>query len=60
VEEQTANTIEMNRSLVDASAGVSQIAEHIGGHSQPAGHDTDDSLRQLAAELQTEINKFSL
>jgi methyl-accepting chemotaxis protein len=61
VEEQTANAIEMNRSVMEASNGMAQIARNIGGHDDrgPAGHIASDGLRQLAADLRTEISKFS-
>jgi methyl-accepting chemotaxis protein len=56
VEEQTANSAEMNRNVVEASSGVAQISERIddGSSGSSAG------FRRLAAELQTEISKFSL
>jgi methyl-accepting chemotaxis protein len=56
VEEQTANTVEMNRNVVEASVGVAQISGRIGGR----GRDTGESLRGLAIGLQSEIGKFSL
>jgi methyl-accepting chemotaxis protein len=61
VEEQTANATEMNRSVVEASDGIAQIARNIGGDAvaDAVGCASDDGLRRLAAELRTEISKFS-
>jgi methyl-accepting chemotaxis protein len=56
VEEQNANAVEMNRSVVAASTGVTQIAGHIGDNLHPSGN----TLTQLAAELQAEVIKFSV
>jgi methyl-accepting chemotaxis protein len=67
VEEQTANSAEMNRNVREASTGVAQISERIddgsGSSAGTANRDLslrDLSLRHLAADLQTEISKFSL
>jgi methyl-accepting chemotaxis protein len=63
VEEQTANSAEMNRNVVEASTGVAQISERIDNSSSGSSAGTanrDLSLRHLAADLQTEISKFSL
>ena len=46
----------MNRSVVEASTGVTQIAGHIGDNRVPSEH----TLTWLAAELQAEVNKFSV
>jgi methyl-accepting chemotaxis protein len=62
VGDQTASAGEINRNLLDASAGVTQIAHHIGGPTaeQATGRGVQHSLKQLAADLQTEVNKFSV
>jgi methyl-accepting chemotaxis protein len=62
VEQQHANTNEMNRGVVEASAGIAQIACHIGGRPSEASSDRDatGSLKGLAAQLQSEVNKFSI
>jgi methyl-accepting chemotaxis protein len=56
VEEQNSNAVEMNRSVVEASTGVTQIAGHIGDNRGSA----ENTLTWLAAELQAEVNKFSV
>jgi len=56
VEEQNSNAVEMNRSVVEASTGVTQIAGHIGDSRAPS----ENTLTWLAAELQAEVNKFSV
>jgi methyl-accepting chemotaxis protein len=61
VEDQTANAGEIDRNLFEASAGVTNIADHIGGYTEhAAGRGVEHSLKQLAADLQTEVNKFSV
>ena len=61
VEDQTASTGQINRNLLEASTGVTQIANHITGNTEHApGRGVEHSLKQLAAELQTEVNKFSV
>jgi methyl-accepting chemotaxis protein len=61
VEEQTANATEMNRSVGEASDGIAQIARNIGGDgvADATGCASDNGLKRLAAELRTEISKFS-
>jgi len=61
VEEQTANATEMNRCVVLASDGIAQIASNIGGDAaaNAVGCASDNGLRRLAAELRSEISKFS-
>ena len=54
VEQQTANTTEMNRSVTEASTGVGEIARYIGGAS---GHG-EDTLSALATELQAQVARF--
>jgi methyl-accepting chemotaxis protein len=56
VEEQTANTTEMNRSVNEASTGVTEIARHIGGAG--AADEAADTLSRLATELQAHVTKF--
>jgi len=56
VEEQTANTTEMDRSVHEASTGVSEIARHIGGAA--ADDEAADTLSRLATELQAHVTKF--
>ncbi len=62
VEEQNANVIEMNRSVIEASTAVTQITDHIGGRASDTTprHGSDHTLRRLATDLQTEVNKFAV
>ena len=69
VEEQTATTNEMSRSVGEAALGSSQIAENIGGVAQAAATTqagVDDSQRAaselatLSAELNQLVGRFTL
>jgi methyl-accepting chemotaxis protein len=69
VEEQTATTGEVNRSIGDAATGTTDIAENIGGVAS-AAQTTSASLvevdaavaelAQLAGELQSVVSRFRL
>jgi methyl-accepting chemotaxis protein len=56
VEAQTATTNEMNRSVNEASTGVTEIAANIG--AVPGGTGRPDNLNQLASELQDRVSHF--
>jgi methyl-accepting chemotaxis protein len=56
VEQQTATTTEMNRSVNEASTGVTEIAANIG--AVPGGTGRPDNLNQLATELQDRLSHF--
>jgi methyl-accepting chemotaxis protein len=67
VEEQTATTQEMNRTLSDAAAGAGDIAATIGTVSEATRRTTDtvgdtrhaaDELTSTAAQLQTLVARF--
>ncbi len=68
VEEQTATTNEMSRSVQEAASGSGQIAENITGVSAAAGSTTQalsqtrvavDELSRMAADLRTSVGRFS-
>jgi len=68
VEEQTATTNEMSRSVAEAAAGSTQIAENIGGVSSAADTTTQslsqsriavDELSRRAADMRTVIGTFT-
>ncbi|PPK66509.1 methyl-accepting chemotaxis protein [Actinokineospora auranticolor] len=68
VEEQTATTSEMNRNVGEAATGVSEIAQNIAGVASGAASATTSigasnqsvqTLTRLAAELQTQVNRFT-
>jgi methyl-accepting chemotaxis protein len=68
VEEQTATTNEMSRSVSEAAGGSGQIATNIGGVSGAADATTEalsqtrvavDELARMAAELRTTVSRFS-
>jgi len=56
VEQQTTTTTEMNRSVNEASTGVTEIAANIG--AVPGGTSRPDNLNQLASELQDRVSHF--
>jgi methyl-accepting chemotaxis protein len=67
VEEQTATTQEMNRTLSDAAEGAGNIASTIAGVSEAARRTTDsvadtrqatDDLTATSAQLQTLVSRF--
>ena len=67
VEEQTATTNEMARSVAEAATGSGQIAQNIAGVSQAASSTTagigdsqvaSTELARMAAELQTVVGQF--
>jgi methyl-accepting chemotaxis protein len=67
VEEQTATTSEMSRSVNEAAAGSGQIAENISGVSTAAEATTQaltqtrtavDELSRMAADLRTSVGRF--
>ena len=58
VEEQSANTTEMNRCVYEASAGIAQISTHIGASASDRA--TADNLRELASELKEQMAKFAI
>jgi methyl-accepting chemotaxis protein len=67
VEEQTATTSEMNRSLAEAAAGSGQIAENIGGVADVTRITTESAgesqraaaeLSAVSAELQALVGRF--
>jgi methyl-accepting chemotaxis protein len=69
VEEQTATTGEMSRSVADAATGTSDIAANIGGVAQATqetsatlaeAERTVTELASLAADLQTAVGRFRL
>ncbi|TFV51835.1 methyl-accepting chemotaxis protein [Blastococcus sp. TF02A-35] len=68
VEEQTATTNEMSRSVQEAAGGTTQIAENISGVSSAADSTTQaltqtrtavDELSRMAADLRTTVGRFS-
>nr|WP_231839674.1 hypothetical protein [Blastococcus saxobsidens] len=68
MEEQTATTNEMSRSVQEAAGGTTQIAENITGVSEAAGSTTQalsqtrvavDELSRMAADLRTNIGQFT-
>jgi methyl-accepting chemotaxis protein len=68
VEEQTATTNEMSRSVQEAADGTGQIAENIGGVSAAADATTQaltqtrtavDELSHMAADLRTTVGRFT-
>ena len=68
VEEQTATTSEMARSVTEASGGVGEIANNITGVSTAAGSTTQalgqtriavDELSRMAADLRTTVSQFT-
>jgi methyl-accepting chemotaxis protein len=68
VEEQTATTNEMSRSVQEAAGGSTQIAENITGVSAAADSTTQaltqtrsavDELSRMAADLRTAVSRFS-
>ncbi len=67
VEEQTATTTEMNRSVTDAAAGSGEIATNIAGVAEAAGLTTQGvtesrqavaALAQMSSELQSLVAQF--
>jgi len=68
VEEQTATTNEMSRSVQEAASGSGQIAENITGVSSAADSTTQaltqtriavDELSRMAADLRTTVGRFT-
>jgi methyl-accepting chemotaxis protein len=68
VEEQTATTNEMSRSVQEAASGTTQIAENITGVSTAADSTTQaltqtrtavDELSRMAADLRTTVGRFT-
>jgi methyl-accepting chemotaxis protein len=68
VEEQTATTAEMARSVTEASSGVGEIANNITGVSVGADSTTQalgqtriavDELSRMAADLRTTVSRFT-
>jgi methyl-accepting chemotaxis protein len=68
VEEQTATTNEMSRSVQEAATGSTQIAENITGVSSAADSTTQaltqtrtavDELSRMAADLRTNVSRFT-
>jgi methyl-accepting chemotaxis protein len=68
VEEQTATTNEMSRSVQEAAGGATQIAENISGVSGAAESTTQaltqtrvavDELSRMAADLRTTVGRFT-
>jgi len=68
VEEQTATTNEMSRSVVEAANGSGQIASNITGVSAAADSTTQalgqtrtavDELSRMAADLRTNVSRFT-
>jgi methyl-accepting chemotaxis protein len=68
VEEQTATTQEMSRSVTEAASGSGQIAENITSVSAAAGDTTQalgqtraavDELSRMSSELRTAVGRFS-
>ena len=68
VEEQTATTQEMSRSVAEAANGAGQIADNITSVSTAAGSTTPaltqtrsavDELSRMAAELRSTVGRFT-
>jgi methyl-accepting chemotaxis protein len=68
VEEQTATTNEIGRSVMEAAQGVNDIAKNIGGVASSARSTTEGAndtrtaslqLSEMAARLQAAVAKFS-
>jgi methyl-accepting chemotaxis protein len=68
VEEQTATTHEMSRSVAEAAGGTGQIAENIAGVSTAAESTTEsltqtrtavDELSRMSAELRATVGRFT-
>ncbi len=68
VEEQTATTSEMTRSISEAAGGSGQIADNIAGVSSAADATTQaltqtrtavEELSRLAADLRTGVSRFT-
>ncbi len=68
VEEQTATTNEMSRSVAEAASGSTEIAANITGVSTAAGSTTQalgqtrvavDELSRMATELRTTVGRFT-
>jgi methyl-accepting chemotaxis protein len=68
VEEQTATTTEMSRSVAEAAGGSGQIADNITGVSAAAESTTQaltqtraavDELSRMAADLRTSVARFT-
>jgi methyl-accepting chemotaxis protein len=68
VEEQTATTSEMSRSVTEAAGGAGEIAQNITGVSSAADSTTQaltqtrtavDELSRMAAELRTSVGRFT-
>ena len=68
MEEQTATTNEMSRSVGEAADGSGQIAANIGGVSGAADATNEalgqtrtavDELARMAAELRSAVSRFS-
>ena len=68
VEEQTATTGEMSRSVAEAASGTGQIADNIGGVSGAAHATTQaltqtrtavDELSRMASDLRTTVGRFT-
>jgi methyl-accepting chemotaxis protein len=68
VEEQTATTNEMSRSVQEAAGGTGEIAANITGVSTAAGSTTQalvqtrtavDELSRMAADLRTAVSRFT-
>ncbi|CCG05744.1 methyl-accepting chemotaxis protein [Blastococcus saxobsidens] len=68
VEEQTATTNEMSRSVQEAAGGTTQIAENISGVSTAADSTTQaltqtrtavDELSRMAADLRSSVGRFT-
>jgi methyl-accepting chemotaxis protein len=68
VEEQTATTNEMSRSVAEAAGGTTEIAANIGGVSTAAESTTQalsqtrvavDELSRMAADLRTTVGRFT-
>ena len=69
VEEQTATTNEMNRSVSEAATGSTEIAANISGVASAAANTTQgvaqaqqavDDLTRMSAELQTLVGRFTV
>jgi methyl-accepting chemotaxis protein len=68
VEEQTATTNEMSRSVQEAAGGSTEIAQNITGVSAAAGATTQalshtrvavDELSRMAADLRSTVGQFT-
>ncbi|MCW2898366.1 MAG: Methyl-accepting chemotaxis protein, partial [Streptosporangiaceae bacterium] len=68
VEEQTATTGEMSRSVTEAAGGTTEIAANISGVSTAAESTTQalgqtriavDELSRMAADLRTSVSRFT-